>query len=466
VGTTGTGTAGSTTGTAGSTTGGTTGSTADAGCGPSGYGNEFDDCSTNGVDLVCACNLTCTKDTGTLSGKACEQSCSVSTDCADPATLCVGSFCQLNACGTYSDGGGNGKENLACNALGTGDGTCINNPYQGGNSNFNSSYPFVCVRPGTATNQCVDPQFVSTAATTCPVGQTCSAPTLLHNTANGKISVANGSYRVPAGSYDLGVCAPLCDLTGKFDAGCPSGQACLATGPGDKSTGVCSADGGNGCAAALTGTEFGGERSASCNTNFDCACPQYCVNDAFFGQVCEAPCSVDSDCPNAGDTCAMVGDGGVCIARLCGGVILPDSGVANPAYLKTCTVKAANDGTCVPMYSDAVSNGATGVGNIGICYLGGTATTTCDPTMANNAATLCATGSFCFGGQCLTLCDPSATSARGGNGCPAGVACYQFNSNIQAGVCLGACIPMGLNCNNSSDCCSFNCGGAVAGVCN
>jgi hypothetical protein len=372
----------------------------------------------------------------------------------------VGSFCQLNPCGAYlKDGGGNGSENGACDALDAGDGTCINNPYHGRGAHYNSTYTFVCVRPGTASSSCVDPQLVSTDASTCPAGQMCSAPILLHNTANGAVATANAAYKVPMGSYALGICAPLCDLSGLYDAGCPSGETCLSTGVSGSNTGICSGDGGNGCAAALTGTEFGGAATNGCASNSDCGCPQSCINDSFLGQVCEAPCSVDSDCPSVGDLCGAVGDGGVCILRICGNVILPDGGTAGPGLFAKCTVNKANDGTCVPTYSEALSN-AGNVGDIGVCYLGGTATTSCDPTFGSDTTKLCPTGQTCFGGQCLALCDPSATA--GNPTCPTGVACYQFSSNYQAGVCLGACLPKGENCINGGDCCSGTC----AGTCN
>ena len=456
----GTTTGGSGNASGGSSTGGSTGS-ADAGCGPSGYGNEFDDCTAAGADGVCACTLTCVGDTSTSSGKACEQSCTSTSDCSDPATYCVSGYCQLNGCGTFlMDGGGNGSENGPCNALGTDDGTCIANPYHGTGVHYNSNFKFVCVRPGTATSSCVAPQLVSTDATTCPVGQTCSAPILLHNTADGMLATANASYKVPMGSYALGVCAALCDLSGLYDAGCPSGESCLATGLSAGNTGVCSSDGGNGCATALTGTEFGGPAGNFCGSNSDCGCPQSCVTDSVIGQVCEAPCSMDSDCPSVGDQCGLVGDGGVCFPRLCGDYFpLPDGGTAGPSYFASCTVNQANDGTCVPTYSEALSNNL-GIGNIGVCYLGGTATTTCDPTFGNDATQLCPTGQICFGGQCLGLCDPSNTTA-GAPTCPAGVACYQFNSNYLAGVCIGSCGPSTAPCINSGDCCSGACNNQV-----
>ena len=454
-GTSGGGSTGSSTG--GNSTGGTT-SGVDAGCGPSGYGNEFDDCTANGTSGICACTLVCANDSSTIAGKACEQTCMMTSDCSDPATHCVGGFCQLNPCGTFlKDGGANGSENGPCDALGTSDGTCISNPYQGKGVHSDSNFAFVCVRPGSSSGPCVAPQLVSTDATTCPAGQVCSAPILLHNTANGALATANGAYRVPMGSYALGACAPLCDLSGLYDAGCASGLSCLSTALSGGNTGICSSDGGNGCATALTGTEFGGPAGNSCASNFDCACPQSCVSDAQFGQVCEAPCSADSDCPNAGEVCDVVADGGVCSLRFCGSsYVLPDGG-ASPDYFATCTVDQSNDGTCVPTYSESLSDNL-GSGNIGVCVLGGTATTSCDPAMGSSDATqLCPTEQTCFGGQCLALCDPS--NSPGYPTCPPGIACYQISSNYQAGVCLGACLPTGANCINGGDCCSELCGG-------
>jgi hypothetical protein len=475
-----TATGGGTTGTGGTSTGGTggvdagadagtdagvdagidAGPVADAGCGPSGYGNEFDDCTANGTNDVCACTLVCATDATTTSGTACEQTCMSTSDCSDPATTCVSGFCQLNPCGAFlKDGGGNGSENGACDAVGTGDGTCINNPYHGKGPHFNSTYNFVCVRPGSSSGPCVAPQLVSTDATSCPAGQMCSAPILLHNTANGFLATANAAYKVPMGSYALGACAPMCDLTGLYDAGCPSGEFCLSVGPGASNTGICSSDGGDGCLTALTGAEFGGNAGNSCITNADCACSQSCVSDSVLGQVCEAPCSSNADCPNVGDVCGAVGDGGVCFPRFCGNLVLLDGGTAGPDYFQTCTVNQANDGTCVPTYSDALGN--NGVGDIGVCYLGGTATTSCDPTLGNDATQLCPTTQTCFGGQCLTLCDPNPLGTSYPT-CPTGVACYQFNSNFLAGVCLGACLPTGANCINSGDCCSGSCAGTCS----
>ncbi len=443
-----TGASTATTGSGTATTGGTTGTCVS----PVQGGNEFNDCSTLGTNGSCVCPLVCTSDANTNSGQACELPCSTTADCTNPGTICINSFCRIDSCDPNYPVSDGGSLNGPCDSIGIADGTCLDNP----NSNGNSKPAQFCVRGGSATTNCVYAQLSSTPETSCPLGDICTAQSLLYGQDNGiAVPYLSNAYSVPPGNY-TGICVPLCDWTGTVDAGCSPGLTCIESPISEfsnGSSGYCSTQGGNGCATASSGTEFGYCDQA--NNNFDCACPQSCVSDTFYSSnVCESPCVVDGDCPGAGDMCIA----GQCQNHLCGNAIIPDSGTAGPVYFAPCTVDAGNDGTCVPSTS---SIGTTADQNFfGVCYLGGTATTTCDPTISRDIATLCPTSQFCFGGTCEALCDPTAAAST----CPTGVACYEFNANPSAGICFQACLPTGTACLNNGDCCSYGCGSGF--VCN
>jgi hypothetical protein len=89
-----------------------------------------------------------------------------------------------------------------------------------------------------------------------------------------------------------------------------------------------------------------------------------------------------------------------------------------------CSVMTAEDGTCLPSFNSSQ------LGAFGICYLGGTASTGCDPRLPYDAGALCTPGSICVAGACLTVCNPGPT------GCADAGSCVPINDNPSSGVCV------------------------------
>ncbi len=386
----------------GSTGAGTT-SGGDAGCVAAvNAPYQFDAC-TPGDTNPCGCGMACAIDTQLPAGGGCEFLCTTTADCPDPSTTCQNGYCEWVPCGN----GNNGSVGTSCTAETTNDGTCYG-------AVAHDSTAGLCVRNGTSAGPCLWPSQSATPALTCPAQQTCGT---FYNTAYYlPLSTAVGDRaagNAPLGSY-YGICLSICSDT----VACPSGQSCLLQNLGaTEFASGCEPVTDGGCLTEPLFPEFNG-----CGADSDCSCPARCTADPLFlGQsVCEAPCTQDTDCPNAGDACVS----GSCTFRLCG--LLPDGGQATgSAQNGPCTVIAANDGTCIPNFMSFQ------LGSFGTCYLGGTATSTCDPTAPYDAGALCATGSLCVAGSCLPVCDPS------GAACAGGATCIALNYNSASGVCVG-----------------------------
>jgi hypothetical protein len=347
--------------------------------------------------------MACVNDPFLPSPPGCEYVCTQTSDCPDPSTTCQSGSCRQVPCGS----GHNGNVGEACTAADAGDGTC----YGAVDGNDAAG---LCIRNGTSAGPCLWPSPSSPPSLTCPADQTCA--TFYDTTGYFPLSTAfsvDSAGNVPPGAY-LGTCVPICSVT----VPCPHGQSCnLSNLGGTEFAQGCAQDSDGGCRPGAGHIEFG-----LCGSEVDCSCPLSCQADPLYApeQVCEGTCVVDSDCPNAGDAC----QGGFCTHRLCG--LLPDGGMASGSTQNgPCTVYTANDGTCVPSFN------TNQLGAFGICYLGGTAMTDCDPRLPYDAGVLCQTGSFCVDGMCRTVCDPN------GSACADGGLCIQINDNHASGVCVG-----------------------------
>ena len=416
----------SATGGSGSTTSGTTGM-ADAGCSDLVRYRQFEEffpCQTN---ADCRCPFLCTTDPGLNyvgPGLACEQTCSTTADCRDPATHCIGGFCNLNVCNGFDpDAGDSWKGSQPCPGLDAGDGTCVPDVFAS-----SEGYQFDCVRPGVSTSICFGPSPASIPATTCAAGMLCTyqdAPAFPPN--------SSGGYAAPWTEFP-GSCALICDPTGAAPPGCPPGFRCQSNffvhWYCPRCTGWCVPSGDAGISGPpwLIDYQF-------CD-GYVCAPPLSCIATDPLGSICRGACTTSGDCPTPGEFC----DGGLCELPLCV-VPLPDGGASSQSTDQLCNVQTPGDGTCLPLATFPPVAG---------CYLGGTATTTCVPFSSRLEET-CPAGQTCVGGSCYPVCNP-------GNGpCSGGTACVALGHGGAGaiGICTGQCLPAGYQC---ADLCSDQCG--------
>ncbi len=202
----------SSSGTDGNGSSGSSSGSVDGGCANAPAG-ELQPCQD---DSDCGCSLSCVEDP--LLGSACEYSCTTTTDCDNPGTICQHALCQAIACSDY-DG--------PCDALGTNDGSCI--PYD----NPDGGRVGICQQGGTAPLfGCDYVPSRSNPSGLCPVGTYCWT---------------EGYSAAAAPDPDDTVCRPLCNpLT---TTTCTNGGVCAsgiqlddgsAFGSPDQAFGLCS----------------------------------------------------------------------------------------------------------------------------------------------------------------------------------------------------------------------------------
>lgn len=227
-----------------------------------------------------------------------------------------------------------------------------------------------------------------------------------------------------------------------------------------------------GCTDGLRGTEL-----TACASDRDCACPEHCLTDPGLGQqVCELACTTIADCPSAITHCAG-SPAGQCSVNFCVG--LQSGGAAPGTFGGRCGATAADagDGTCIPAFAGLAS------ARFGYCIANGIAMATCNPSSAQNPASVAADGppnelrtpssDYCVAGEaCVTTapsvgsCEPFCVPAQGG--CPGQQFCLTEDpDNALWGLC-GACIHAGQACLANTDCCTGSCDpvNGCAGGCN
>jgi len=323
----------------GTTTGGTMGPPDNTVCLNSGPGNggtaiadELSPCSLN---RDCICPLECLADSQRLailgpSGKQtrfCERSCATSADCPLESEVCVPSgdagTCLEIPCGPLGPDGGILDVDLGqkCDAIGTGDGTCLPNDiveaadalYDGGGTTMAvaNGIPSACWLGGTSSSACTLTAPPATPSERCPPGDGCS-PLAIDGTSSN------------------GVCVPACDPAGA--PSCPAGAQCVGAPILDPagSVGFCYAGGSGGCLSGLPASQT---ELFLCKSDGDCGCPQSCVQTPSGGaKWCSRSCTTTGDCPNPSTGCS----GGFCGYLSCG-----------PQPLGACTYVGTGDGTCL-----------------------------------------------------------------------------------------------------------------------
>ncbi len=208
-----------------------------------------------------------------------------------------------------------------CDAIGSGDGTCLPNAvaeaadplYDGGGTTLAvaNGIPSACWLGGTSTSACTLPAPPSTPTDRCPPGDGC-APLAVD------------------GSSSSGVCVPACDPAGTGN--CPSGTQCVDTPILDPAglLGFCYASGSGGCLSGLPASQT---ELFLCKSASECGCPQTCAETPSAGaKWCTRNCTTTADCPNPSTGCV----GGSCGYLPCG---------AQP--LGACNYVGSGDGTCL-----------------------------------------------------------------------------------------------------------------------
>ncbi len=289
-------------------------------------------CTMPGEGQPCIPAIGCDATAGPLecrtvhSNFLCVRACTSSDDCSLATDYCATSgFCEPNLCARRSDGSlDRSKLFAACDAKGTGDGTCLPRVISGKDSGL-------CVQNGTAATgaECYPEATRAEADKLCGAGEVCEAiqPHATNgdrtqgicfkacNAATGqqaspRISCATGSRcrAIADGSNStrLGACHAECDLVGgKSD--CPDDAlgnkvGCFQSSSRDAEKGYClsvhpKAGETNGSPCAVTGT--GDERR-------DCGSRKTCTGRS--NPRCFDYCDVTM-CPNANQSCSHCGEG-------------------------------------------------------------------------------------------------------------------------------------------------------------
>jgi hypothetical protein len=364
----------------------------------------------------CQCPFVCAFDhTQSITSGICTLPCHTTADCPLLFTSFQNGACTTDVCAP--DGGWYS----ACNAAGTGDGTCI--PERDTQGHLYGA----CFQAGAAVTTCDGSARRDRGGPLCEVGAAC----------------------VAAGGTE---CQELCDPTLDGGTACPSGTVCKAVGGFTvPELGTCDPLGEGGCAEQALGTEL-----SSCSQNSDCKCPDHCVLDPGTGSsICTLPCSTTADCATAYTTCL-------------GGSCLPDYCVSNgrnqsapgAGYGLPCDVQGIGDGTCMPV---------PGANTYGLCIQGGTAlsgaqcsTYMIDLPPRDMPNILCPVGEFCalsfitFHATCSMPCDSTIVGS-----CGAGQGCFsQLPGRTMPGELVGACgacAPATTSCQGNAECCSGVC---------
>lgn len=369
-------------------------SSSDGGCGPlpgscssDGGFTEFQACTQTSD---CACPMECLPDDNPLiANNVCEYAASSTQGCPDPATA-LGSCgnCTFHTCGA---GAGTGA---ACNALQTGDGTCI--PAQ-----LYGSLSMSCRQAGSADAGCLPEAQRGQPAALCSVGDYCFDE-----------------------GPDGGTCAVVCDPDG---GSCPGGGKCYPAGA--PRLGFC-----------LACNPGGGPEFFACRKDSDCQCDYRCGPGSDGGLQCLVACSDYSACKTFEDC-----QGGWCQTDAC------------DSYYRPCAAgnaAAGGVGNCFPTpgQGNVIDGGGGGVS--GICQLAGTAALGAPcvpqtiPAWATPATEICQPGEACVppgigadggigdgGDICMQSCDPTGT--LGAPPCAAPTTCHPAGQyNPYQGLCF------------------------------
>ena len=143
----------------------------------------------------CGCPLLCVNDPLSGFSGVCEYPCLQLGDCPNLLTVCKGTSCQLNGCGS---GTSNGAFNSFCTVVSGNDGTC--QPLS-----VDAGVVGLCQQGGAAT-------------------QACNATADRHNLPEACVA---GMICIGGGIGSGGVCGDACNPNGPNS--CPAGQTCAAT---------------------------------------------------------------------------------------------------------------------------------------------------------------------------------------------------------------------------------------------
>ena len=218
----------------------------------------------------------------------------------------------------------------------------------------------------------------------------------------------------------------LSTTPGASTGGNVGGSTGGSSGAGTSSTGTATgATGGStgGCVPGASSSQFD-----ACAQTGRCGCPYQCVYDPLAyiwspngsSNVCESPCSSNSDCELSATACV----GGICALVACGG----SSG--NGTYNSTCSMAdGVTDGTCALVFTP---DGGT----IEECIAAGTSDGGCNPEakLRKPSSSICIAGFICIGGgpadECEQECDNITVF------CPPGETCTMLEgSDPPAGAC-------------------------------
>jgi len=159
----------------------------------------------------CGCPLYCQKQADGGQIGICRRRCNTTADCPIPDTSCQSGVCQVNLCG---GDGGNGVLNGPCDALGTGDGTCV--PHSLGLNTGPNGVSGHCVQNGCATQSCRLDAHRTDGYALCAPGFAC---------------VGQAPYP--------GNCYQLCNIDADAGAGCEDPQLCKTVPGADPRLNAC-----------------------------------------------------------------------------------------------------------------------------------------------------------------------------------------------------------------------------------
>jgi hypothetical protein len=376
---------------------------------------EFELCRSNDA---CQCPQSCVPDptypmfTGLDAGwpyTLCEFGCQQTSDCPNPATICVNGNCVENFCGALVLGSpAPGAIGLPCNAQDAGSGTCAPVNYLG------AAYYGLCVQGGMV-----------------PPGGAC-------------VYLLYDAYPYPEQNCAQGSFCALSSTVG-------GDGTCFTMGPG-------------GCLVDYAVSKGSPNNElVGCGTTFPCQCPSICREWSVFGDTpaCQSPCASDDNCPlaiegcgsNYGDCPHGLGfqscdiDASFCSWRECG---QDRFGHPLPGTLNGDCAPMDAGGNCMPrslrvggIFGNCTFTGDAGAGD------------PCDPLFGKGNPSLlcgsrlnCLSGALGGGSVCEPLCDPFGDAGCSG-------------PNEQCSYSLGpyCCLPPGASCTLTQACCFGPCDG-------